>query len=738
MFSHKDMLPEEERRQVEERLKSIDCDLDLPEALSSAQLRKKLSDEDCRNFREAGHPDFMDWQRYAGMVASFIVVLAGLVLFTTDILPVDKFVGMATAAADVAARGDVDEMLEMAEFAAMDMEVYDGVMAEEAEAEATAPVEAPQSTRSRLYASGYESIVTYLNQTAQNAGNPQTGGGVPTKSAAEIPEEDSAEEGSYWGLAAPDATWQKEFTDVPGEGPDVVKSDGTYFYYYTPGSGEGQSGRVHIIEAQSLNEVSAIAVGACDGAELFIRDGRLVVVSQNRRDTASVLYNSAVLADREGQSVAADQLEQQAEQRVELYGVTTVSVYDLSDINQPQLVRSFMQDGAYQSSRLVGGRIYLFTQKQLNGQLATAENALLGDTLPVVRDSLGGGSAALEPQQVAIAPEGRQRTCLTISAFDVAGEEAVATNGVLGAERAYLSDGAVYFVYNAGADQVGIMRMSLGMSDMNISGQTLVSGSLENAFAINRFEDVLRVATVTVEPTTGQSFTKLYMMDDTLHLVGSVEGIGSGEAVTDIRFVDDLVYITSQREERPVFALDLEDPADPVIMGQLELAELPGGFRLVEGSLLVGLRGGEDEPLRLTADDLSGRGTSARWADRLPRTKWEDRLPGASGSSYARADYRALLYNSEQQLLAFPAVCRQTSGSLLQWGYAVYHFDPETGLSRRGILSHAAQPTEATAAQGLDIVRGRVIGSTLYTFSANMVKAHDLGTLKEQNSLKLS
>jgi len=74
------MLPEEEIRQIEERLKVLNTDLDLPKSLSAEELHKRLTAEDCRNFREAGHPDFMYWQRYAGMVASFIVVLITLVV----------------------------------------------------------------------------------------------------------------------------------------------------------------------------------------------------------------------------------------------------------------------------------------------------------------------------------------------------------------------------------------------------------------------------------------------------------------------------------------------------------------------------------------------------------------------------------------------------------------------------------------------------------------------------------
>ncbi|MBP0963545.1 MAG: beta-propeller domain-containing protein, partial [Oscillospiraceae bacterium] len=349
MFSKKEMLPEEEIRQVEERLKVLNTDFVLPQTLSTQELHKRLTPEDCRNFREAGHPDFMYWQRYAGMVASFIVVLVGLVMVSSGMISFDSFAPapampeMAAAEAEVAAM-DMDEM-GVAEAA-----LYDGAEAEEA-----AETKMAAAGRSRLYASDYDDIAAALQQATYAAVS------APAAQNAEA-DADSAE-----GLAVPDATWQNVFSDVPGESPDILKSDGTYFYYYCAPTTVGQPGKVYIIKAETLEIVSSVSTGIAQGTELFIRDGRLVLISRNHKDAATVLYDAAVLTDRQGQSVEPRQLAETAAQKAEAYGFTTVSVYDLSDITKPVLVRSFMQDGHYQNSRLVGGRMYLFTRKHLDG-----------------------------------------------------------------------------------------------------------------------------------------------------------------------------------------------------------------------------------------------------------------------------------------------------------------------------------------------------------------------------------
>lgn len=721
MFSRKDMLPEEDIRQIEERLQVLNTDLGLPKSLSAEELHKRLTAEDCRNFREAGHPDFMYWQRYAGMVATFIIVLMGLVAFTTGMIPLDNFVASSTAAdlpaaAEAAPRAEIGAM-DMDEIPAPEPEaMIEEAVEEVMETESVNDSGAETAYRSRLYAAGVEDITAALGQM-EGVNDVLLLSEAPAASGSNTKTKSSS-------VKAPDATWQKEFTDVPGESADILKSDGTYFYYYSAPAQAGQEGLVNIIEAKTLTNVATISAGVNDGTELFIRDGRLVVVSQNRQNTAEVLYDASVLVNSRGESVESAQLKEAAQRRGTGYGITTVSVYDLTNISAPTLVRSFMQDGSYQYSRLVGGRVFLFTEKAVDRRLALEEEGLLCDTLPVVRDSLSGGSAVVDAQNIAIAPESTAQNYITVSMFDVAQDNEVITNSVLGASHTYLSDGAIYFCYDVDGSSVGIMRMAVGLS-MNVLSQTVVKGSMEEPFAINRYEDTLRVGTVTRED--GKTYSNVYTLDNSFHPVGSVEGIGSGEQVESIRFVNDVVYITTDRETRPVYALNLADPHDPVILGQLETEPLPANFRMIEGSLLIGVKEEEGSPLRLIADDVS-----SGWIE----DKYEDDLPGAGGSSAAATDFRALLYNSENQLAGFPVICRQPNGSLQNWGYAVYTVNEE-GLARKGIVSHADVLNESIDQQRRSVLRGRVVGDRLYTFSGSMVKAHNVETLREEDTLRL-
>jgi len=63
----------------------------------------------------------------------------------------------------------------------------------------------------------------------------------------------------------------------------------------------------------------------------------------------------------------------------------------------------------------------------------------------------------------------------------------------------------------------------------------------------------------------------------------------SGEQVFAVRFVGDRGYIVTFRFADPLYVLDLHDPADPAIAGQLEIPGVSSYLRAVGSSYLLGV-----------------------------------------------------------------------------------------------------------------------------------------------------
>lgn|GEM_PF-4236355 len=723
MANKEELLPEEDRRLVEERLKALDQGIRLPKSLSAEVLSQRLTVKDRKNYREADHPDFVAWRRYAGMVAALIIVLMALVVVTNSNFQLGGLIGRSTGTAvqeNAAASADAGSS------AAADQE------------EATSE----EAARSRLYATSYADISAALGRAAVWQGSQNK-----TAVADAAPNPENADKAQS-GVTGVSAVFQPGFTQSPGEMADSVKTDGTYLYYYTPSSAQQQEGKVSIVEAESMKLVSTVSTGVCAGVDLFVRDNRLILVERDMKNVASVLYDASVTtAESDGKGgkqqpevSAADAAKEK--QETDPYGVTAVSIYDISDPGAPKLARSFLQDGAYVDSRMVDSRLYLITSKSLYSQLTQVRAPLVCDILPVVRDSVSGGSHVLDAASVAIAPGCSSQVYSTVTLIDTAAENVQAvSNAVLGGASAYFSGSAVYICYDSrdeatGASSVGIVKMAAGQ-DLAVTAQTTLKGDLSQPFAINRMNDTLRVGTVAVEQGTGIKRNNIYLLDGTLRLVGSVEGFASGETVQEFRFVGSMAYAVTYRQERPVFALDLSDPADPGILGQVDMAPLPKYLYPVSDTQLLGLgQAADGKGLNLSSYEVT--------AGQVPKQQGSTALPGAECYSDALADSRAFLYDSGSKTAAFPVVCRQAGtdkgvGKLLYWGYAVYGVADDGSFTSRGIVSHTDKLDDSyILTNQLGVSRGLVLDETLYTFSGGRIVSTGLEDMKQKAELNLN
>ena len=106
-----------------------------------------------------------------------------------------------------------------------------------------------------------------------------------------------------------------------------------------------------------------------------------------------------------------------------------------------------------------------------------------------------------------------------------------------------------------------------------------VPGRVLNQYSMGEHNGFLRVATTVgpqfgfagqVAPSTNQVYV-LEEVDGALEVVGSVEDIAAGETIQSARFVGDRGYVVTFEQIDPLFTLDLADPSNPSIMGELKV-----------------------------------------------------------------------------------------------------------------------------------------------------------------------
>lgn len=150
-----------------------------------------------------------------------------------------------------------------------------------------------------------------------------------------------------------------------------------------------------------------------------------------------------------------------------------------------------------------------------------------------------------------------------------------------------------------------IHQFQLDGTQPEYKGSGSVPGWLLNQFSLSDYEGVLRVATTDIdwwwgtetddEEPANNVFT-LRRSGTSLNILGEVRGIAPGERIMAARFLGDRGYLVTFEQIDPLFTLDLSDPTDPTVVGELEITGFSSYLHPIDEDhlLTVGMEGTED------------------------------------------------------------------------------------------------------------------------------------------------
>jgi hypothetical protein len=258
-------------------------------------------------------------------------------------------------------------------------------------------------------------------------------------------------------------------------------------------------------------------------------------------------------------------------------------------------------------------------------------------------------------------------------------------------------------------------------------------------YALSEWDGALRVATTTglfgwSGPPPRSAVYVLEQVGSRLVIVGKVGGLGSGDQIYAVRFAGPAGYVVTYRSVDPLYTLDLSDPAQPRVVGELQLSGYSAYLDAIDASHVIGIgqatnAAGHIEGTQISLFDTSDLAAPVRTA--------VFRLP--FGHSEAEIDPHALLYWPAAGLLVIPVLLpgqpttpppgsAPTSASNVPTPISaalVLHVSDQS-ITEAGLIAHPAVPGDPAAGQ---IRRSLVIGSHLWTLSDQGLKANDLRTL---------
>ena len=470
--------------------------------------------------------------------------------------------------------------------------------------------------------SSYSDVFTKMNNYFKESRSSVPEDGALTEEAipeeaAETPAEAPASADTAVNTTAAKATGDYSETNVQVEGideADIIKTDGEYIYYL------------------SGNTLKIIRT---NGAETqTVSETKLSVENENMSKYFSDMYLSGtslvVLGNRYDYNEGKD--------------AAIASIYDVSDKSAPKLLEEFGQSGYISSTRMVGDILYVITTYTV-WEWNMDED--VPDTyVPVLYRN---ETSEVVPVTDICCPEEVNNTSwVTVSAYSIADRERISTTTMLGrADNMYMGNDNIYVAENVWVtdesdpytqdqykvvdytnySKTNIYKFSYDQGQVEYLCSGVVVGGLLDQFSMDEYNGNLRVVTTRRDNSykvyTDEKYNfnnyeygsdsmdnGLYVFDENMKVIGSVEKLGEDERVYSVRFNGDVGYFVTFRETDPLFAVDLSDPANPTVLSALKINGFSQYLHPWGDGLLLGLGMDADDEGNVGSMKLSMFNTS--------------------------------------------------------------------------------------------------------------------------------
>lgn len=369
----------------------------------------------------------------------------------------------------------------------------------------------------------------------------------------------------------------------------------------------------------------------------------------------------------------------------------TVDIYDVSSPSVPVLVSTLGQDGSETASRMIGGKLYVVSAYYVYSYDETDP----GTYVPSVYRN--GEGALIDAQCVYIMPGTPDTSYSVICVYDIESAALLSSQTVLGAGgTVYMNDSSLYLAASIQDRQESspytesvytvteyswrsateICRFAVSDGAATPGGVAKVDGRLGNQFYMDEYNGGLRVVTTLdgydykIYKDEAYGFENYVPGDDyvtsasltildtaTMAPVGSVTGLAAGETVYSVRFDGDWAYFCTYETIDPLFAVDVSDPANPIILSELKISGFSQYLHVWTEGLLFGLGQETVEKTDGSNTWTSADGMKLVMFDISDKTNVTAKsvFNLDAGWSEALYNHKAILIDYEKNIIGFPA-----------------------------------------------------------------------------------
>ncbi|HSM43900.1 MAG TPA: beta-propeller domain-containing protein, partial [Acidimicrobiia bacterium] len=221
--------------------------------------------------------------------------------------------------------------------------------------------------------------------------------------------------------------------------------------------------------------------------------------------------------------------------------------------------------------------------------------------------------------------------------------------------------------------------------------------------------------------------TVLSLIGDSLVPIGKVDGLGETEQIYSVRFMGDTAYVVTFRQTDPLYAVDLTDPRNPTVVGELKIPGYSAYLHPVGDGLLMGV--GQD-----ATDDGVVQGTQVSIFDvsDLSDPKRLDTYSLSEGTnSQVEYDHRAFLYWEGLAMIPVQQWWWDDKGEEVFMGAVGLSVEIDGELTEVGQVVHPGGERKGWDWRA-QILRSVAVDGSVYTISSKGIMKSALDTLDEQ------
>ncbi|MEH7383337.1 beta-propeller domain-containing protein [Bacillus sp. JJ1533] len=548
--------------------------------------------------------------------------------------------------------------------------------------------------------------------------------------STESPAADSAAKG---GSEHSDTNIQVQGVDEA----DIVKTDGEYIYQLV-------DGKLNIIKAAPAREMQVITTipysPSFSPSQMFLYEDKLVVIGYSFQDirpketpnSRKMIYPTTH------------------------YEATTAIVYDIKDPKDPEEIRRVEVEGSHLTSRRIDNYVYLVASHYPYYWIMEDTKDEDIELRPRFSDTANNEESSFVPyEKIQYIPGSKEANFTLIAAFDLddPNKEASITSYLGSGNQLYMSKENIYLAvanYQAmpfiegGSDSpdTNVYKFSVDGDKVEFHRSTEVPGTILNQFSMDEYNGTFRVATTKGNTWNNNkpSGNNLYIYDENLKQIGSLSDLARGERIYSARFMGERIYIVTFKQVDPLFVIDASNPKKPEVLGELKIPGFSNYLHPYDENHIIGF--GQDT--KVVADKTTNSepmvytdGVKISLFDvrdvNNPKEKFTENIGGRGTYSPLNYDHKALLFNKEKGIFAFPiTVYQNQEGKMYEQrfefqGAYVYNIHLE-GIDLKAKISHDSGSYETWEGE---IQRVLTIGNTMYAISPTMISAYDINNYKQ-------